>query len=83
MKRSTEMSRVRTCSSMDVLKSKAMLKALKWILIKYGKIEVVQAQEINEVLLVFLEYRYDVLSRGMQLSKLTKSKCSLVDLSEI
>jgi hypothetical protein len=34
---------------MDVLKSKAMLKALKWILIKYGKIEDVQAQEINKV----------------------------------
>jgi hypothetical protein len=67
---------------MDVLKSKAMLKALKWILIKYGKIEVVQAQEINEVLLIFLEYRYAVILRGMQLSKLTKSKCSLVDLSE-
>jgi lipoprotein NlpI len=30
-----------------------------------------------------LEYRYAVLSRGMQLSELTKSKCSLVDLSEI
>jgi hypothetical protein len=68
---------------MDVLKSKAMLKALKWILIKYGKIEVVRAQEINEVFLFFLEYRYAVLSRVMQLSKLTKSKCSLVDLSEI
>jgi hypothetical protein len=67
---------------MDVLKSKTMLKALKWILIKYDKVEV-QAQEINEVLLFFLEYRYVVLSRGMQLSKLTKSKCSLVDLSEI
>jgi hypothetical protein len=65
-----------------VLKSKTMLKALKWILIKYDKVEV-QAQEINEVLLFFLEYRYVVLSRGMQLSKLTKSKCSLVDLSEI
>jgi hypothetical protein len=38
---------------MGVLKSKAMLKALKWILIKYGKIEVVQAQEINEALLFF------------------------------
>jgi hypothetical protein len=34
---------------MDVLKSKAMLKALKWILIKYGKIEDVQAQEINNI----------------------------------
>jgi hypothetical protein len=58
---------------MDVVKSKAMLKALKWILIKYDKIEVVQAQEI----------KYAVLSRGMQLNELTKSKCSLVDLSEI
>jgi hypothetical protein len=38
---------------MDVLKLEAMLKALKWILIKYGKIEVVQAQEINEALLFF------------------------------
>jgi hypothetical protein len=60
-----------------------MLKALKWILIKYGKIEVFQAQEINEVLLFFLEYRYAILSRGIQLSELTKAKCSLVDLSEI
>jgi hypothetical protein len=68
---------------MDVLKSKAMLKALKWIWIKYDKIEVVQVQEINEVLLFFLEYMYVVLSKGMQLSDLTKSKCSLGDLSEI
>jgi hypothetical protein len=52
-------------------------------LIKYGKIEVVQAQEINKVFLFLLEYRYVVLSRGLQLSGLTKSKCSLVDLSEI
>jgi hypothetical protein len=68
---------------MDMLKSKAMLKALKWILIKYGKIEVVQAQEINKVFSFILESRYIVLSRGMQLSELTKLKCSLVDLSEI
>jgi hypothetical protein len=56
---------------MDVLKSNAELKALKWILINYGKIEVVQDQEFNEVFLFFLEYRYVVLSRGMQLSELT------------
>jgi hypothetical protein len=68
---------------MDVLKSKAMLKALKQILIKYGKIEDIQPQETNKVFLFILEYRYAVLSSGMQLSKLTKSKCSLVDLSEI
>jgi hypothetical protein len=41
---------------MDVLKSKAMLKALKWILIEYGKIESVQAQEINKVFSFILEY---------------------------
>jgi hypothetical protein len=35
------------------------------------------------VFLFILEYSYAVLSRGMQLSKLTKSKWSLVDLSEI
>jgi hypothetical protein len=58
---------------MDVLKLKAMLKALKWILIKYGKIESVQAQDINKVFSFILEYRYVVLSRGMQLSELTKS----------
>jgi hypothetical protein len=68
---------------MDVLNSKAMLKALKWILIKYGKIEDIQAQEIVKVFLFILEYKYVVLSRGMQLSELTKSKCPLVDLSEI
>jgi hypothetical protein len=68
---------------MDVLKSKAMLKALKWTSIKYGKIEDIQAQEIDKVFLFILEYRYVVLSRGMQRSELTKSKCSLVDLSEI
>jgi hypothetical protein len=68
---------------MDVLKSKAMLKALKWILIKYGKIEDIQTQEVNKVFLSILKYRHAVLSRGMQLSELTKSKCSLVDLSEI
>jgi hypothetical protein len=60
---------------MDVLKSKAMLKALKRILIKYGKIEDIQAQEIVKVFLFILEYRYAILSRGMQLSELTKSKC--------
>jgi hypothetical protein len=51
---------------MDMLKSKAMLKALKWTLIKYGKSEDIQAQEINKVFLFILEYRYAVLSRGMQ-----------------
>jgi hypothetical protein len=68
---------------LDLEQVKAMLKALKWILIKYGKIESVQTQEFNKVFSFILEYRYVVLSRGMQLSELTKSKCSLVDLSEI
>jgi hypothetical protein len=51
---------------MDVLKTKAMLKALKWILFKYGKIEDIQAQEVDKVFLFILEYRYAILSRGMQ-----------------
>jgi hypothetical protein len=60
-----------------------MLKALKWILIKYDKVEDIQDQEINKVFSFILEYRYVVLSRAVQLSELTKSKFSLVDLSEI
>jgi hypothetical protein len=72
------LAQVWTCSS-----QRAMLKALKWILIKYGKIKDVQAQEINKVFIFILEYRYAAISRGMQLSELTKSKCSLVDLSKI
>jgi hypothetical protein len=43
-----------------MLKSKAKLKALKWILLKYGKIEDIQAHEINKVFLFILEYRYAV-----------------------
>jgi hypothetical protein len=35
---------------MDVIKTKAKLKALKWILLKYGKIEDIQAQEVDNVL---------------------------------
>jgi hypothetical protein len=50
---------------MDVLKTKAKLKALKWILVKYGKVEDIQAQEVVKVFLFILEYRYVVLSRGM------------------
>ena len=61
---------------MDVLKSKAMLKALKRILLKYGKIEDIQAQEVNKVFLFILENRYVVLSRGMQLSLYDQVKCS-------
>jgi hypothetical protein len=35
---------------MDVIKTKDKLKALKWILLKYGKIEDIQAQEVDNVL---------------------------------
>jgi hypothetical protein len=51
---------------MDVLKTWDKLKALKWISFKYGKNEYIQAQEIVTVSLFDLEYRYVVLSRGMQ-----------------
>jgi hypothetical protein len=50
------------------------LKALKWISLKYGKIDDIQAQEVDKVFLFILEYRYVVLSRGMQLRELTKVK---------
>ena len=55
-----------TSSCMDVLNTIAMLEALKWKLFKYGKIEDIQAQEIVMVFTLILEYRNDVLSRGMQ-----------------
>jgi hypothetical protein len=51
---------------MDVFKTKTKLKALKWILVKYGKFEYIQAQEVVIVFLFILEFRYVVLSRGMQ-----------------
>jgi hypothetical protein len=47
---------------MDVLKTKAKLKALKLISLKYGKIEDIQAQEVDKVFSLNLEYRYAVLS---------------------
>jgi hypothetical protein len=47
---------------MDMLNSKTMLKALKWMLLKYGKIEDdIQAQEVVTLFLFILEYRYVVL----------------------
>jgi hypothetical protein len=55
-----------TRSSMDVLETLAKLKALKWKLFKYGTIEDIQAQEVYTVFPFILEYRYVVLSRGMQ-----------------
>jgi hypothetical protein len=55
------LAQVWTCS-----RHKATLEALKWTLFKYGKIEDIQAQEINKVFLFILEYRYATLSRGIQ-----------------
>jgi hypothetical protein len=52
---------------MDMVKKLAKLKVLKWKLFKYGKIEDIQAQEVVVTVFLFiLEYRYAVLSRGMQ-----------------
>jgi hypothetical protein len=42
------------------------LKALKCILLKYGKAEDIQDEEVVMVVLFNLEYRYVVLSREMQ-----------------
>jgi hypothetical protein len=51
---------------MDVLKTLAKLKSLKWKLFKYGKIEDIQAQEVDTFIVVILEYRNIVLSRGIR-----------------
>jgi hypothetical protein len=51
---------------MDVHKILVKLEALKWKLLKYGKIEDIQAQEVDTIILFILEYRNVVLSRGMQ-----------------
>jgi hypothetical protein len=49
-----------------VLKTMAMLEALKLELLKYGKVEDLQDQEVDMVFIFILEYRNVVLSRGMQ-----------------
>ena len=51
---------------MDVLKTLAMLEALKLKYFKYGNIEDLQAQEVDSVFTFILEYRNIVLSRVMQ-----------------
>jgi hypothetical protein len=61
---------------MDVLKTLAKLKALKWKLFKYGKIEDIQAQEVDMVLLFILEYMYVKPSRRMQLYLKDQVQCS-------
>ena len=51
---------------MDVLKSLAVLEALKRKDQVYGKIEELQAQADFFVFIFILEYRYAVISRGIQ-----------------
>jgi hypothetical protein len=46
---------------MDVLKTMAMLEALKLELLKYSKIENLQAQEVGSVSVFIFEYRNVVL----------------------
>jgi hypothetical protein len=53
---------------MYVLKSKAILKAVKWILIKYGKIDVVQAQEISKCFYSFLSIGMSYYQEGCNLA---------------
>jgi hypothetical protein len=69
---------------MDLLKTSAMLKALKLELQKYGKIEDLQAQVINSALYLFLSLGTMYYQEGCNISSKTNNqKCSLVDLSEI
>jgi lipoprotein NlpI len=49
----------------------------------WQELKLFKLKRSTKVFYSFLEYRYAVLSRGMQLSELSKSKCSLVDLNEI
>ena len=68
---------------MDLLKTSAMLEALKLELQKYGKIEDLQAQVINSILYSFLSLGTPYYQEGCNISSKTKDqKCSLVDLSE-
>jgi hypothetical protein len=61
---------------MDVLKSKAKLKALKWILLKCGKVEDIQAQEINKGFYLFLSIGTSYYQEGCNIIEFTKSKCA-------
>jgi hypothetical protein len=68
---------------MDLLKTSAMLKALKLELQKYGKIEDLQAQVINSALYLFLSLGTPYYQEGCNISSKTKrQKCLLFDLSE-
>jgi hypothetical protein len=61
---------------MDVLKTLAKLKALKWKLFKYGKIEDNQAQEVDIALYLFLSIGIPYYQEGCNISLMIKSKCS-------
>jgi hypothetical protein len=68
---------------MDLLTTLAMLEALKLELLKYGKIEDLQAQVVDTVLNLFLIIGMLYYQEGCNVSSKTKvQKCSLVDLSE-
>jgi hypothetical protein len=68
---------------MDVLKTKAKLKALKWILLKYGQLKTFKLKRLIQSFYLILSIGMPYYQEGCDISKMTKSKCSLVDLSEI
>jgi hypothetical protein len=57
-----------------VLKTKAKLKALKWILVKYGKVEDIQAQQVVTVVLFILSICMSYYQEGCNISELTEIK---------
>jgi hypothetical protein len=68
---------------MDLLKTLAMLEALKLESRKYGKIEDLQAQVVNLALYLFLSIGMPYNQEGCNIRSKTKDqKCSLDDLSE-
>ena len=58
---------------MDVLKSKAKLEALKWKLIKYGKVEDIQAHEVDRCFYLILSIGMSYYQEGCNFRFMTKS----------
>jgi hypothetical protein len=59
---------------MDVLKTKAKLKALKWILLKYGKIEDIKLKRLTRCFYLILSIGMLCYQEECNISELTKVK---------
>jgi hypothetical protein len=59
---------------MDVLKTKAKLKALRWILLKYGKIEDIKLKRLTSCFYLILSIGMLYYQEECNISELTKVK---------